>query len=86
MKVFVRTASGTFDSDVQAYDPFNERATFEYKTSFIPRKCYTTKKWVWGLAVRGRRIITGPGEPVVEDRWYHRHEAILMMLKGLKEN
>jgi hypothetical protein len=68
---------------VQMYDPFDDRATFEYKTSLIPRRCYTTNRWVWGLAVRGRRIITGPGEPVIEDRWYHRHEAIIMMLKKL---
>ncbi len=67
--------------DVQAYDYFNDRATFEYKHSFWPRKCYNTGRWVWGVAMRGRRIITGPGEPVIEDRWYHRHEAIIMMLQ-----
>lgn len=70
--------------DAQAYDPFEDRAVFNYKYSFIPRRCYNTKKLVWGLAVRGRRIITGPGSDVVEDRWYHRHEAIIMMLKGLQ--
>jgi hypothetical protein len=32
--------------------------------------------------MRGRRIIGGPGDPVVEDRWYHRDEAIIKMLKG----
>lgn len=71
-------------SEVQAYDHFDDRARFEYKYSFIPRRCHTTKRLVWGLAVRGRRIITGPGLPEVEDRWYHRHEAIIKMLKGLK--
>jgi hypothetical protein len=83
MKVFVRNSAGMFESDVQAYDPFNDRAVFEYKHSLIPRRCYNTGAWVWGLAVRGRRVITGPGEPVIEDRWYHRHEAVMMMLKGL---
>jgi hypothetical protein len=68
--------------DVQSYDPFDDRAVFEYKYSFIPRRCYTTGQWVWGVAMRGRRIIGGPGDPVVEDRWYHRHEAIIKMLKG----
>lgn len=70
--------------DVQAYDPFNDRAVFQYKYSFVPRRCYNTQQLVLGLAVRGRRVITGPGDPVVEDRWYHRHEAVLMMLKGLQ--
>lgn len=65
----------------QAYDYFNDCASFEYKYSFLPRRCYNTGRWVWGLGMRGRRIITGPGEPVIEDRWYHRHEAIIMMLQ-----
>ncbi len=65
----------------QSYDYFNDRASFEYKHSFWPRRCYNTGRWVWGVAMRGRRIITGPGEPVIEDRWYHKHEAIMMMLQ-----
>jgi hypothetical protein len=68
-----------FNSD----DYFNSRADFYYKYSLIPRRCYNTNRWIWGVAVRGRRVITGPGDPVIEDRWYHRHEAIIMMLKGL---
>jgi hypothetical protein len=68
-----------FDSD----EYFNSCADFHYKYSFIPRRCYNTNRWVWGVAVRGRRVITGPGDSIIEDRWYHRHEAIIMMLKGL---
>ena len=66
----------------QSYDPFDDRAVFEYKYSFIPRLCYTTGRWVWGVAMRGRRTIHGPGDPLIEDRWYHRDEAIIKMLKG----
>lgn len=69
--------------DVSTYDTFNDRANFYYKYSLIPRRCYNTNRWIWGVAVRGRRVIIGPGEPVIQDRWYHRHEAIIMMLKGL---
>ena len=70
------------------YDPlstdryFMDRATFQYRTSWIPRRCYSTQRWIWGRAVRGRQIITGPGDPVIEDRWYHPQEATIMMLKG----
>jgi len=71
--------SGIFDSD----DYFNSRADFYYKYSLIPRRCYNTQRWIWGVAVCGRRVITGPGDSITEDRWYHRHEAIIMMLKGL---
>ena len=69
-------------SEVQAYDHFNDRAVFRYAYSIWPRRCYNTQRWIWGLALLGRRVITGPGEPVIEDRWYHRHEAIIMMLKN----
>jgi len=72
------------DDTPRSYDYFNDRATFQYCTSVLPRRCYNTGRLVWGVAVRGRRVITGPGEPVIEDRWYHRHEAVLMMLKGLQ--
>ena len=75
------TGSPAYDFDGDDY--FNSRADFHYKYSFIPRRCYNTNRWIWGVAVRGRRVITGPGEPVIQDRWYHRHEAIIMMLKGL---
>jgi hypothetical protein len=72
-----------FDPGPQTYDVFNDRAVFEYRSSYIPRRCYNSNRWIWGTAVRGRRTITGPGTPVIQDRWYHRHEAIIMMLKGI---
>lgn len=71
---------GYFDSD----EYFNSRADFHYKYSFVPRRCYNTQRWIWGVAVRGRRVITGPGDSIIEDRWYHKHEAVIMMLKGLE--
>jgi hypothetical protein len=64
---------------------FRTNSHFEYRYSLLPRRCYNTGKWIWGLAVRGRKIVTGPGDPVLIDRWYHRHEAVIMMLKGLKD-
>lgn len=68
----------------QSYDPFIDRASFDYAYSIWPRRCYNTGRWIWGRAVLGRNFITGPGEPVVEDRWYHRHEAMIMMLKKVR--
>jgi hypothetical protein len=73
-----------FDPGVQMYDPFNNRAHFKYVFCAWPRKCYNTGRWMFmEVSIRGRRIITGPGTPVIEDRWYHRHEAIIMMIKGI---
>lgn len=69
----------------EEFDLFNERAKFEYLWSFWPRRCYVTGRLLFGtLAVRGRAMWTGPGEPVIEDRWYDRNEAVILMLKGLQ--
>jgi hypothetical protein len=68
--------------DVQMYDAFYDRATFEYMWCIWPRKCYNSGKWIIAdIAVRGRRVITGPGDPVIEDRWYCQDEALMMFLK-----
>lgn len=74
--------SYAYEANVTSYDPFNDRATFELMFCALPRRCYVTKRWLFmTIAMRGRRIITGPGEPVIEDRWYHRHEHLIMLLK-----
>ena len=64
-------------------DDFEQRARFEYRWSVWPRRCYRTQRRVWGLAVRAMALWTGPGEPVVETRWLHRDEGLVMMLKGI---
>ena len=69
--------------DLHNYDPFDDRADFRYVWCWWPRRCYMSRKWLFcELAVRGRWIITGPGEPVIEDRWYHRHEALIKIMRG----
>ena len=62
-------------------DDFERRAQFEYRWSVCPRRCYRTQRRVWGLAVRAQAIWTGPGEPIVETKWLHRDEGVIMMLK-----
>jgi hypothetical protein len=72
--------------DIHSDRWFNERATFEYKYSVWPRRCYNSGRWLWlTTAMRGRRIITGPGEPIIEDRWYDSNEGLIMMIKGVAE-
>lgn len=70
---------------IDTQDPFNNRASFTYAYSIWPRRCYNTQRWIWGIGMRGRTMWAGPGEPVVEDRWYHKHEAVIMMLKKVSE-
>lgn len=58
-------------------------STAELRRVWFPRSCYRTKKLLWFCqAIRARRIITGPGTPVVEDRWYDQHEFLILKLKG----
>jgi hypothetical protein len=67
-------------------DGFMHRAKFEYKYTLWPRRCRNTKRRLWlEVAVRGRAIWTGPGEPVVEDRWYDSNEALIMMIKKVSK-
>lgn len=65
---------------------FNERAKFEYRYCIWPRRCYNTGRWLWlETAMRGRAVWTGPGEPVIDDRWYDSNEALIMMIKKVSE-
>jgi hypothetical protein len=66
-----------------SYDYYWDRARPEYKFCFWPRRCYETQRWIWmRTAYKFRRVITGPGEPVVEDRWVGKHEFMTGVLKG----
>ena len=60
---------------------FEDRAQLSYGWSWWPRQCYRTSRWVWGPAVRAEAVWTGPGEPIIERRWLHRDEGLIMMLK-----
>ena len=58
------------------------RSTVELKRSWWPRSCYRSKSLLWFCwAYRARRIITGPGDPIVEDRWYDRNEFLILKLQ-----
>lgn len=73
---------GVSTSDAQTYDPFYDRATWELKRPLWPRRCAITDKFLWfKSSYRGRRIITGPGEPVIEDRWHSKNDHIIWLLK-----
>lgn len=69
--------------DVQAYDPFYDRADWYYKFSWLPRKCDKTGETIWlERAYKGIRMITGPGDPVFEYRWIKKHQWLIERLKG----
>lgn len=68
----------------ETYDPFWDRATWQYKFALWPRKCDISNNRIWfKTAYKGTRMITGPGEPVFEYRWLSKEEFILGKLKGI---
>lgn len=71
----------------ERFDPFNQYADFEYKFSFMPRRCYKTGKLLWMTTALRGRIISRSGDVTltVVDRWYDRGEGIIMMLKKVSE-
>ena len=65
-------------------DPWHLRSKYTYQYCFWPRRCYNTGQWLWlTRALHGSAVWHGPGEPVVEQRWYHRDEGLVMMIKGV---
>ena len=72
------------DSLLWSNEDFKRRCVgWQLKYSFWPRRCYYTGKWLWlKLAYRGTGMITGPGDPVIENRWCHRDEYLFLKIKG----
>lgn len=70
-------------SEVQAYDPFWDRATWDLKFVIWPRRSEISKKHIWLVnAYRATRVLTGPGEPITEYRWLTKEEYIFGKIKG----
>lgn len=69
--------------DVQSYDPFWDKALWYLKFAWWPQRSEISKKRIWlKKAYRGTRLITGPGEPVIEHRWLTKEEYIFGKIKG----
>ena len=72
------------DGETTMYDPFYSRAKWEYKFLLFPRKSEDSGKWIWfKRAYKGTRMITGPGTPVFEYRWFTKEEFMFKKLKGV---
>jgi hypothetical protein len=37
------------------------------------------------MALHGSAVWHGPGEPVIEERWYHRNEGLIMLIKSVSQ-
>lgn len=60
----------------------NRVSDWSLKFCWLPKECFLTGKRLWGVdAYHGTRIITGPGEPVIDHFWVERNEFIIWKLK-----
>lgn len=62
----------------------NKCIGWQLKFSFIPRRCYFSKKVIWlRHAYRGAAMWTQPGENIFDIRWADRHEYLIARIKGV---
>lgn len=66
-------------------DHFKRRCiSSKVKFSLWPRKCFYSGRSLWFKnAYRMTAMITGPGEPIFEDRWVDKKEYIFLKIKGV---
>ena len=56
---------------------------WKLKLCWLPKKCFLSGKPLWGKrAYNATRIITGPGEPIIEQYWVAKDEFIFWRIKG----
>jgi hypothetical protein len=81
---------GILDSSVttgpDAEEPYyywhNRVSNWQLKFAWLPHRCSLSNQFIWlKFAYCGRKIISGPGEPVFEDYWHTTAEHIIWLLK-----
>ena len=68
----------------ESYDSFYSKMMIgtELKFAWLPETCYLTGNRIWlKKAYRMTRIITGPGESILEYRWHDKNTHIMWLLK-----
>ena len=66
----------------EQYELFNQRAEFKQVYCVWPRRCHITGRRLWLThAYKGTAVWTGPGENVVEVRYYDKIDYLIRKLK-----
>ena len=56
---------------------------WQLKFAWLPKQCLISGRRVWlEFAYRGTSILTGPGEPIIEQGWHSKAEHLIYKLKG----
>jgi hypothetical protein len=65
-------------------DGFKRRCIgWDLKFCFLPKRCFYTGKYMWfKKAYIGTAMVTGPGEPIFEDRWCDPKKYLFLKIKG----
>ena len=57
-------------------------SNWQLKFAWLPHRCSLGDQFIWlKFAYCGRKIISGPGEPVFEDYWHTTVEHMIWLLK-----
>lgn len=63
--------------------PYLSHCEWSEKVALWPRKCLATNKSLWlKKAMVGKRVLTGPGEPIIEYHWLSKDAFVFEKLKG----
>jgi hypothetical protein len=63
-------------------DIFYEYAEWDTMFAWLPVRCDLTGKRIWLKEVdRATSMFTGPGDPIIEQRYHERKEHLLWILK-----
>lgn len=74
---------GTYFGDIWTDAAWIERSSIWLTRPWWPHRCTLTNKWLWiKQAILVRRVITGPGTPVIIDYWIEYKAYTLQCLKG----
>jgi hypothetical protein len=75
--------------DMVGQSPPNEdyglrRATgWKLVLCWTPKTCFLSGKRLWGTqCYKGTRVLTGPGDPIIEDYYIDKTEFLIWNLKG----
>ena len=61
---------------------FHSKVVWNTEFAWLPHRCQLSNRIIWlEFAVRGTAIYTGPGEPVIEHRWYNSQQHLIWLLK-----
>lgn len=72
------------DDVTEGYDGFNERAVWDLKFAWLPKKCAETGETIWLEAAYRGTVAWGEftADPAYEYRWIKKYVWLIEKIKG----